>query len=95
MLDNSIILYKEFTNEFTAVQKLRDTFDEIPPMKNKNSDTLFHYKKGEICIKNLGFSYNEGNPVFDDFSLTIEGGKKTAFVGTSGSGKSTLIKLIA
>ncbi|MBQ7073960.1 ATP-binding cassette domain-containing protein [bacterium] len=95
MLDNSIILYKEFTNEFTAVQKLRDTFDEIPPMKNKNSDILFHYKKGEICIKNLGFSYNKGNPVFDDFSLTIEGGKKTAFVGLSGSGKSTLIKLIA
>ncbi|MCR5412549.1 MAG: hypothetical protein K6E76_06305 [Patescibacteria group bacterium] len=52
-------------------------------MKNKNSDILFHYKKGEICIKNLGFSYNEGNPVFDDFSLTLEGGKKTAFVGLS------------
>ncbi|MBP6911482.1 ATP-binding cassette domain-containing protein [Patescibacteria group bacterium] len=30
-----------------------------------------------------------------DFSLTIEGGKKTAFVGVSGSGKSTLIKLVA
>lgn len=95
VLDNSIILYKEFSNEFTAVQKLRDTFDEIPPMKNKYSDTLFHYKKGEICIKNLGFSYNKENPVFDDFSLTIEGGKKTAFVGLSWSGKSTLIKLIA
>lgn len=52
-------------------------------MKNKNSDILFQYKKGEICIKNLGFSYSKENPVFDDFSLTIEGGKKTAFVGLS------------
>jgi hypothetical protein len=45
VLDNSIILYKEFTNEFTAVQRLRDAFDSIPNMRNKHSEVLFKYKK--------------------------------------------------
>jgi hypothetical protein len=45
VLDSSIILYKEFTNEFTAVQRLWDTFDEIPNMKNKYSEIMFKYKK--------------------------------------------------
>jgi len=94
-LDIFTVFYKDFTDKFIDIQKLRDTFDEIPLMKNKYSDVLFQYKKGEIWIHHLGFSYSKGNPVFDDFSLTIEGGKKTAFVGLSGSGKSTLIKLIA
>lgn len=40
------------------------------------------------------FRYNEKD-ILHDFSLSIQGGKKTALVGQSGSGKSTLVKLIA
>lgn len=45
-------------------------------------------------MKNLSYSYTD-NTVFENFSLSIAGGKKTALVGLSGSGKSTLVKLIA
>jgi len=95
VLDSSIILYKEFTNEFTAVQRLRDTFDEIPNMKNKYSDTKFKYKNWDIKIDNISFSYDNKSNVFDNFSLNIDGWKKTALVWESGSWKSTLVKLIA
>ena len=86
--------YKEFTNEFSEVQKLRDTFDWISNMKNIDSKKSFKYKKWEITINNLFFSYNENN-IFNNFSLKIECWKKTAFVWESWSWKSTLIKLIA
>ena len=95
VLDNSIILYKEFTNEFTAVQRLWNTFDEIPNMKNKYTDVMFKYKKWDIKIDNISFSYNNVLNIFYNFSLNIDGWKKTALVWESGSWKSTLVKLIA
>ena len=95
VLDNSIILYKEFTNEFTAVQRLRDIFDETPNMRNKYSDTMFKYKKWNIAVDNISFSYNGKSNVFYNFSLNISGWTKTAFVWESGSWKTTLMKLIA
>ena len=95
VLDNSIILYKEFTNEFATVQRLRDTFDEIPSMKNKYSDISFKYKKWDIKIENISFSYDNKSNVFENFSLNVDGWKKTALVWESGSWKSTLVKLIA
>lgn len=95
VLDSSIILYKEFTNEFTAVQRLWDTFDEIPNMKNKYTESTFKYKKWDIRIDNISFSYDNKSDVFDKFSLNIDGWKKTALVWESGSWKSTLVKLIA
>lgn len=95
VLDNSIILYKEFTNEFTAVQRLRNIFDETPNMRNKYSDTMFKYKKWNIAVDNISFSYNGKSNVFYNFSLNISGWTKTAFVWESGSWKTTLMKLIA
>ena len=95
VLDSSIILYKEFTNEFTAVQRLRDTFDSIPNMRNKYSDIMFKYKKWEIKINNISFSYDNRLKVFNNFSLNVDWWKKTALVWESGSWKSTLVKLIA
>jgi len=87
--------YKEFTNEFTDVEKMRNTFDEIPNMKNKYSDVNFKYKKWDIKIDNISFSYDGKSNIFDKFSLDISWWKKTALVWESGSWKSTLMKLIA
>ena len=47
--------YKEFTNEFSSVQKLWDTFSSIPKMKNEFKDIPFKYKSGNIEIKNVTF----------------------------------------
>jgi len=87
--------YKEFTDDFTHVEKMRNTFDEIPNMKNKYSDILFKYKEWDIKINNISFSYDNNYKVFNNFSLNIDGWKKTALVWESGSWKSTLVKLIA
>ena len=50
---------------------------------------------GHIELRNVRFHYNEGESVFDDFSLTVRPGETLALVGHTGSGKSSITKLVA
>lgn len=47
-----------------------------------------------IEVEKLTFSYDGERPVFKDFSLCLEDGKKLMLMGESGCGKSTLLKLL-
>lgn len=76
------------------VEKLWNTFDEIPKLKGYETGNHFKFYKWDICINNIDFSYGEKN-ILHNFTLKIKWGGKTAFVGESWSGKSTLIKLLA
>src|SRR5690606_25686691 len=49
--------------------------------------------KSSIEVKNLNFSYGEGE-VLKNFSMRVHKGEKVALVGLSGSGKSTIINLL-
>ncbi len=70
--------------------KVLDTDEHIP-----NTGTIVAKKlSGDIQLKNINFSYQEGHPILKDLSLTIPYGKTTALVGSTGSGKTTLIGLI-
>jgi len=64
--------------------------------KNKSEKHIESKKinlDGNIEFNNINFSFEENN-ILKNINLTIESGKKTAFVGLSGSGKSTLINLL-
>src|SRR5690606_39084051 len=49
---------------------------------------------GEICFKDVEFSYKPKQKLFSDLNLTFEAGKTTALVGASGGGKSSIINLV-
>lgn len=48
----------------------------------------------EVSLKKVSFGYVEGNPVLDNFNLSITKGEKIALIGDSGAGKSTLADVI-
>ncbi|MFA7285105.1 MAG: ABC transporter ATP-binding protein, partial [Candidatus Absconditabacterales bacterium] len=97
--NNSVIKFtgrfKDFTKDFVHIEKLRTTFDELPQMKGIAQGIPFIHTNGNIVLHDVCFAYAGNQPVFSSLSLSLQGGKKTALVGSSGSGKSTLIKLIA
>jgi ABC-type bacteriocin/lantibiotic exporter with double-glycine peptidase domain len=49
---------------------------------------------GEICVRNLCFSYKLNKPLITNLNLAISAGKIVGIIGKTGSGKSTLIKLL-
>lgn len=48
-----------------------------------------------IDIKNLSFSYNQKQPLFDQLNLTLPSGNIYGLLGKNGAGKSTLLKIIS
>lgn len=80
--------------QIVFVEKLWNTFDDIPKLKGYEEGKKFHLHEGNIALEKVNFSYGNKD-IFNNFSLYIEWGKKTAFVGESWSGKTTLLKLIA
>jgi len=49
---------------------------------------------GEILrLDGVGFAYSGASPLFENISLTLRRGDRTAIIGPSGGGKSTLLRL--
>ena len=63
-------------------------------MKSKNYNSINSDLKGDIVIKNLSYSHNKINNLFENVNLNIKYGSKFLIYGQSGSGKSTLIKIL-
>ena len=84
----------------TQMERVEDVM-EYPVDPNYSDEPLADdadYGKlyGQVELKNVTFGYARlGDPVIEDFSMTVEPGASVAFVGASGCGKSTLSKLIA
>jgi ABC-type multidrug transport system fused ATPase/permease subunit len=50
--------------------------------------------KGEVCFKNVSFSYNDWKFALKGIDFTVKGGLIVAIVGATGSGKSTVLGLL-
>jgi len=48
-----------------------------------------------IDVKNLGFRYRRGQPLFSNLNLQLPAGTLCGLLGANGAGKSTLLKLLA
>ena len=89
-----------------TVQEMTTQMERLEDVMNYPDDCVFSYKaesdpdaqklSGKLEMKNVTFGYSRlAEPLLKDFNLTLEPGKKVAFVGPSGCGKSTLAKLIS
>ena len=67
---------------------------DTPLEKSEKHEVSSNIKlNGNIEFKDVNFSYSE-QKILNNINLTIDSGKKTAFVRMSGSRKSTLINLL-
>ncbi|MFN8832890.1 MAG: ABC transporter ATP-binding protein [Alphaproteobacteria bacterium] len=74
-------------------QALKIIKDPIDSLDSEDAKEL-KVKKGKIEFIQVTFKYRHNNNVFQEKTLTINGGQKIGLVGVSGSGKSTFAHLI-
>ena len=84
----------------TQMERVEDVMDYPldPAYRDEPLDDEADLDKldGKVELRNVTFGYSKlGDPLIEDFSMTVEPGGTVAFVGASGCGKSTLAKLIA
>ena len=79
------------------VSSMFEVLDVDSQIKTLKKAVKLNLKKAPtIEFRNVTFSYPDTETkILENFSLTIKGGEKIAFVGENGVGKTTLIKLLA
>lgn len=86
---------RALTRDTVHIEKLWSFLDNTPSSQPNLWD-WYIFKKWDFVISNINFSYESWDrKIFENFSLTIKGWSKTAFVGESWGWKTTLIKLLA
>jgi len=93
-LSRLITLQPQLQELSVANKRLGEIFDLTTEEKTNNGIMQINNTDGNICIKNLTFSYGTRGNTLENISLEIKAGEKIAFVGPSGSGKTTLVKLL-
>lgn len=86
-------VFQQLSSTMLAAQRVVDLTEQV-------SDITFPQQSegpassGELKLRQLDFSYPQGQPVLQQLSLDVAAGSKVALLGKTGCGKSTLLGLI-
>ena len=87
-------LYTEVNSAAGATERIFELLDEVPEIQDAEGAKELQKIKGQISVRDLGFSYEQDRPILKGVSFEVEAGQTIALVGPSGAGKSTLLNLI-
>ena len=80
-----------------AMQRLEHIFAIEPAIADPPGATPLPAVRGRVEFRNVSFAYpgrENGHPVIENISFTIEPGQKLALVGRTGAGKTSLVHLL-
>ena len=87
-------VYREIKAALANIERLFGVLAETQSLQPAPLDKTLTVTEGRIRFADVGFAYASGNPVLQQFNMTIAGGETVALVGASGAGKSTVSKLL-
>ena len=83
-----------FQRALVAIRRINEIMDVEPEIRDRNTQPVTHFVRGEIEFRSLTFAYGDNAPVLHDVNLRIPAGTTVGIMGRVGSGKTTLSRLI-
>lgn len=77
-----------------AADRIYEILDAKPDVAESSCPKELPDGGGEVVFENVGFAYNDGQPVLFDINLRVKPGQMVALVGHTGAGKTSLVNLI-
>ena len=87
-------IYRDLNHSLIDMEKMFDILDVKPEVIESADAKSLELIDGEIRFESVSFGYLSDQPILQDVSFVIPGGKMVAVVGPSGSGKSTLSRML-
>jgi len=83
----------ELQNAVACAARVFEIMEEESEESDDNNEELKDVK-GEVCLKNVNFSYVEDKELIKNLNVDVKPGMKVAIVGPTGCGKTTIINLL-
>ena len=84
----------EIFSALAAAERVFYLLDAEEEPADASDATELENVKGDVSLKNVEFSYEQGHTILADFSLHAAPGQMIAIVGPTGAGKTTIINLL-
>ncbi len=87
--------YNQVINNMAYLERIFETMDEDPKIQDAPDAYELPPIEGKVEFNHVTFGYEEGIPILEDLSFTVQPGQRIALVGPTGAGKTTVINLIS
>jgi len=87
-------LYNSIQAALAGAERVFETIDSPSEAGDPPGVDRLGRVRGDVSMRDVGFSYVPGRPVVKDFNLEVEAGQTIALVGPTGAGKTTIINLL-
>lgn len=87
-------VYAELQHAIASAERVFSLIDANVEILDRPDAEYLPSLNETIEYRQVDFSYGDGKPVLEDFSLKIEPGQTIALVGPTGGGKTTIVNLL-
>jgi len=87
-------VYAELQNAVASAERIFSLIDTVPEIFDQPGAIDPGTIRGDITFEDVRFSYDDDEPVLQNFNLSVKRGETIALVGPTGGGKSTIVNLL-
>ena len=82
----------DFGKSIVSIGRITEILEE--PLDESHEEAKLHNIQGNICFKDVSFSYDKKVDVLKNINFEVKQGETVGILGPTGSGKSTLVHLL-